>query len=344
MQPGALSRTVLAVLWLVAGVGMVGVAAWLALSRWEVLLTGHPALLAAAIGCAALGLVAVTWALATLFAGGRLDREAEDETVRTRGQMLRRARFRLAFGVPALLVAVVIAGTLVWLRPFPADPVAVAALRSDETVRVVQRFTWYEMVPARRAADGAVVQPTTGFVFSPGARVDPRAYARLLRPLAAAGYLVVVIKPPVNLELPNSTSSAGPMAVYPDVRYWAVGGHSLGGVAAATYADRDPKVTGLVLYASYAPAKLARADLKVVSISGGSDGLATPDDIVNGKPNLPATTRYVAVKGGVHAYFGDYGTQPGDGRPGVGRAQAQKQIVDSTAALLASLKPPPQKR
>jgi len=37
----------------------------------------------------------------------------------------------------------------------------------------------------------------------------------------------------------------------------------------------------------------------------------------------------------VHAYFGDYGEQAGDGIPTVSREQAQTAIVDATLALLA---------
>ena len=49
-------------------------------------------------------------------------------------------------------------------------------------------------------------------------------------------------------------------------------------------------------------------------------GLADPRAL------LPAGTTFVEVDGGVHAYFADYGEQPGDGQPTVGRAQARAVI------------------
>ena len=45
VQPGARSRIVLAVLWLLLGTAMIAVSVWLGWSRWSVLLSGHPLLL-----------------------------------------------------------------------------------------------------------------------------------------------------------------------------------------------------------------------------------------------------------------------------------------------------------
>ena len=61
----------------------------------------------------------------------------------------------------------------------------------------------------------------------------------------------------------------------------------------------------------------------MTSISGDQDGLATPADIADAKPKLPVRTKYVVIKGGIHAFFGDYGDQPGRRHPGVDRQVAQ---------------------
>jgi Alpha/beta hydrolase family len=192
-------------------------------------------------------------------------------------------------------------------------------------------------------ARGDRVESTVGLVFVPGARVDPRAYAHLLRPVAQAGYLVAVTKPPFDLALPNSTQPDSVIRNHPEIRYWAVGGHSLGGVAASAYADDHP-VTGLLLYASCPASDLARNDLITTSVSGSADSLATPGDIAEAKPELPEATRYVVVEGGIHAFFGDYGDQPGDGTPTIAREDAQAQIQKATIQLLASLTPRPKRR
>ena len=130
---------------------------------------------------------------------------------------------------------------------------------------------------------------------------------------------------------------------HPEIRYWAVGGHSLGGVAASSYADDHP-VAGLLLYASYPASELARNDLLTTSVSGSADGLATPAKVAEAKPKLPEATTYVVIEGGVHSFFGDYGDQPGDGTPTIPRAEAQAQIQKATIELLASLTPKPKTR
>lgn len=344
-QPGTISRRVLGVIWLLVGLGMVAVPVWLGWTRWSVILNGHPVTLAVTILCGMAGIVALAWAIASLLLGGRYDREVSPGQPghRTAAQLHRRARWRIGLAVPALIVCLVTVALLAWSRPFPAAPVAVAAMESSTTVRVSDRISWYEMESIRKNRFGREVKPTTGLIFYPGARVDARAYANLLKPLAASGYLVVVLKEPFGIGLIHVDHADGVLQVHPDIARWAVGGHSLGGVAASSFADAHPaQVKGLLLYASYPASKLHRTDLKVVSISGTSDGLATPTKVAASKPDLPArTTRFIAVKGGVHAFFGDYGPQPGDGTPTVARATAQAQIVRSSQALMAWLVPKP---
>jgi hypothetical protein len=46
---------------------------------------------------------------------------------------------------------------------------------------------------------------------------------------------------------------------------------------------------------------------------------------------------FTQVPGAVHAFFGDYGPQAGDGTPTVDRATAQRQIVAATEDLLDGL-------
>ena len=341
-QPGATSRNVLAVLWLLLGAAMVGVPLWLGWTRWSVLLNGHPAMLFAGILCALGGVVALAWSVATLLLGARFDEGARpgEPGHRTPRQVRRRSRWRIVLAVPALLLSCLVTGLLVYARPYPASAVAVAAMSTSASVRVSDRLTWFELQSTRRSAAGREVRPTTGLVFSPGARVDPRAYAQLLKPLATAGYLVVVLKEPFGLAVLQGNQSGAPIKVHPEITRWAVGGHSLGGVTAAAYADAHPGlVRGLVLYGSYPAQQLDRTDLAVLSVSGSNDGLATPADIAEAKPRLPAKTTYVVLAGGIHSYFGDYGDQSGDGQPQVDRKTAQAQIVKSTQALLASLTP-----
>ncbi|SDR87491.1 Alpha/beta hydrolase family protein [Friedmanniella luteola] len=343
-KTGVLSRRVLATVWLVVGAAMVAVPVWLGWTRWQPVLMGHPLMLGLTIGCGLLGFVALAWAFASLVLG---DRSEDDETrPRTERQRARRASRRIALAVPALFVCVLLVGALAWSRPFPASPVAVAAMRSGGDVRVSDRLTWFEMASTARDDDDQVVRPTTGLVFVPGARVDPRAYANVLRPLARAGYLVTVLKEPFGVSFVDAGHPERVMAAHPEIAQWVVAGHSLGGVTAASFADGTPtvgdaRVAGLVLWASYPARRLERPDLRVTSVAGERDGLSTPATIDAAKDDLPPDTTYVVVPGAVHSWFGDYGDQPGDGTPTGDRAAAQAQITKATRAVLAAVTPKP---
>ena len=124
---------------------------------------------------------------------------------------------------------------------------------------------------------------------------------------------------------------------YPaDVKSWAVGGHSLGGVAAAR-AVGDPRIDGVFLWASYPANDLSGATVATTSIYGEHDGLSTPAAVDATRALLPPSTVFVEVPGAVPAFFGDYRPQAGDGVPTVDRATAQRQIVDVTARFVAGL-------
>jgi hypothetical protein len=346
VQPGARSRIVLAIIWLLLGAAMLAVPGWLGWTRWSTILSGHPALLASAILCAALGLVAVLWAVGSLVIGGRLDREGDSwhPARRTPSELRRRARWRIVLAVPALLVCGVLVGALAYSRPYAAEPVALAALVPNERVRIGDRITWYEMSPIIEDRAGDPIPPTTGLVLVPGARVDARAYAHVLRPLVEAGYFVAVLKEPLGFSVLDPDHAETVLAVHPEISYWALAGHSLGGVTAARTADTNEQVNGLVLFGSYPAGRIERTDLKVTAVFGSNDGLVAPSEIEAAKVDLPGSTAYVEVPGAAHSWFGDYGDQPGD-NPGSGdRIAAQATITEATRALLVSLAPPPRKK
>ena len=175
-----------------------------------------------------------------------------------------------------------------------------------------------------------------GLVFLPGALVDPRAYLPLLRPLAERGVTVVVPAPPLGLAFADPGAVSRTVTDRAEIRSWVVGGHSLGGVAAASAVD-VPGVRGLLLWASYPAGDISSAQVAVLSVSGERDGLTTPDDIARTRPLLPSDTRFVQVPGGTHAFFGDYGPQHGDGEPGTDRGSAARRIVDTTVRFVQNL-------
>ncbi len=239
---------------------------------------------------------------------------------------------RVLFGL-LLVLLLVFAGFTTWAyTPLGPLPEAVAALASDAAVQVTTA-PWLTFTPAR-------VQPATGFIFYPGGRVDARSYAPAARAIAAPGYLVVIVPVPLNLAVFNPNAAAAVIAAHTEIARWAIGGHSLGGAMAASFADTHPEaVQGLVLWAAY-PAgsnSLAGRELAVVSSYGDADGLATGDQISASRSLLPADSQFVPIEGGNHAQMGWYGLQGGDVGARISRAAQQEQVVEATVALLARL-------
>lgn len=292
---------------------LIAVPAWM-LAANPAVLGGHPLLPGLLIAAAVVGL---SWAV---LLWRRRDTPRPRRLPRAIGAWAGRA------AVLALVAA------LAWLNPFAYQPGAAAEAGPKSDLIVTETTTSITMTP-----DGGRA-PTKGLVFYPGARVDARAYQDILAPAVGAGIRVVILKEPLGLSLLEANQARSAIEDNPDITTWAVGGHSLGGVAASSFTQDNADVKGLVLYASYPLDSLReRSGLKVLSVSGTKDGLSTPAKIDASTGLLPADTEFTAVQGGVHAYFGDYGAQPGDGEPGISREDAQEQIAAATVTFLGRL-------
>ena len=229
-----------------------------------------------------------------------------------------------------LLPSVAVMGFVLWASSTmgPA-PEAFAALRSDEHVTVsVEEFVVFQ--PAKKRI-------TTAFVFYPGGRVDYRSYAAPLHKIAAQGYLVILLPVRLNLAFFDVSAADRAIAAFPEIRHWVVGGHSLGGVAAATYATGRENLDGVVFWASYpADDSLKNTDMKVLSIYGTLD-MGGTNTFEASRANLPADAEFVVIDGGNHAQFGDYGVQPGDNPSSITRLEQQKQVVNATVRFLKEI-------
>ena len=217
-----------------------------------------------------------------------------------------------------------------WLRPYAASTDAVAALRSTTSVSATQNDEIIAFLPHTPAR--------VGLIFYPGAKIDPVAYAISMHTLAEHDYVTFIVKMPLDIALPGENRADDMIAAHPDITVWAVGGHSLGGVAACTYAAAHPKIKGLLLFASYPSDDIPQhTNLQIHSLSVSCDGLATLAKIAAAKHLLPPATTFTVIQGGIHGYFGDYGTQDGDGQPTISRVAALNQIIASSLVFLQHL-------
>ena len=230
----------------------------------------------------------------------------------------------------ALLAGVLAAvGFVVWAEhPMEAEPGPLAAVRADAALTY------------RDAGEAVVLTPDspdgTGLVFLAGARVDAAAYAATFQGLADAGTTVVIVRPVLNFAIVENRPLAGFEALAPrSVDRWFIGGHSLGGVRACQYAA-DGDVAGLVLLGSYCAVDLSGDDLPVLSLGGARDGLSTPQKIADARHLLPTDARLIQIPGAVHAQFGAYGDQPGDGTPTATDAAVRAEITRDLTAFVTA--------
>jgi hypothetical protein len=183
----------------------------------------------------------------------------------------KRLLFWLVGSVICILFCVVLPFAF-WLRPFSASEAAQMALQSGAGVTVNDAGDQITFLPT--------TTPTTGLIFYPGARVPPEAYSVYMRAFAVHGYLAVIVKMPLDMALLGGDRASEVISAHPSISRWVIGGHSLGGVMAISYAVKTPQIKGVLLYGAYPDSDVSHTtSLAITSIYGTHDGLATPAKI-----------------------------------------------------------------
>lgn len=226
-----------------------------------------------------------------------------------------------------LPVALIIGGSAVYLSDYyHSDYEAIEAF-------MPQHSGWEE------EPDNTIVfepeNPSAGFIFYPGGKVEHRSYIPLMQELQDRGVLCIIVKMPFNLAVFDINAADGIIAEYPEVKNWYIGGHSLGGSMAASYlgAHKD-EFNGLVLLGSYSTENLSDTDLRVLSVFGSEDKVMNRESYDEYKANLPDDFTEIEIPGGCHAYFGMYGTQEGDGTPAITNEEQIRLTADYIYELI----------
>lgn len=231
-----------------------------------------------------------------------------------------------------VLVAAILWGIQWATYARPPLPEAIEALKSDDQVQIIDE-PWLTFTPKRNT-------PTTGFIFYPGGRVDPRGYASLMREIASNSYLVIVPEMPINMAVFNSNIASEIIDYYPAINHWVIGGHSVGGAMAVQYTAKHADVIdGLAIWASYPPnsADLSSLDIPVVSIYGSREVRVNDASVGERKHLLPEDTRYIRIEGGDHHQFGSYKINPADHLATISRESQHEQIIAATLPILEAV-------
>ena len=213
---------------------------------------------------------------------------------------------------------------------------------SQQTYKASEEVTSYVDLDEIRTEENWLIfepkeKPKSGIILYPGAKVETEAYSYYAQGLADKDYLVIVPKVNLNFALLDINQAELIMDEFSDITNWYVGGHSLGGVAAASYAyEHLEDVRGLILLGSYPSdaSNFSETDLPILSLYAEFDGLTTTDKITDTKYLLSSDTTLHEIKGGNHAQFGMYGTQGGDGKATISAKEQQNEMIEETLKWL----------
>jgi len=168
-----------------------------------------------------------------------------------------------------------------------------------------------------------------GVAFYPGGKVEDVCYAPLLAMLANRGYLCRLYHMPSDLAIFDTHAAHHFPDKHPECGQWWIGGHSLGGAAAAMCLNKHKDdFDGLFLLAAYSNKDISDYEGRVVSIYGSADGVLNRENYEAYKANLPEGWTEYVIDGGCHSYFGYYGMQEGDGEPSISRADQICRTVE----------------
>ena len=215
-----------------------------------------------------------------------------------------------------LTVILILAASLGYLQVYyHADDSVQASLvsRGSVTVQKIDQGYFFDG-PGEESA----------VIFYPGAKIEEVAYAPMMFLLAESGADVFLVEMPFHFSLLGMNTAGEIIHAYSYDR-WYLAGHSMGGIAANSYAAAHPEqVSGMIYLASY-PSKPLDPQVRLLSIYGSEDGCLDRTAYEKAKNLWPKGAEEVILEGCNHAGYANYGVQKGDGEATISAEEQQKK-------------------
>ncbi len=193
---------------------------------------------------------------------------------------------------------------------YKADQIAMNVMQENSNIEVQDDLTI--LSPASPS--------DTALIFYPGAKVEHTAYLPILNKLSQSGITCILVKMPFHMVIFDANAADVVFNEFPNIHNWYIGGHSMGGAMASSYASDNPeKLKGLILlgayvYGDYPPEKS-------LTVYGTFNA--------NLEKNIDYKENIVVIEGGNHAQFGNYGKQKGDPDATISAEQQQDLAVEA---------------
>ncbi|MTI88791.1 MAG: alpha/beta hydrolase [Balneolaceae bacterium] len=178
-------------------------------------------------------------------------------------------------------------------------------------------------------------------LFYPGGLTDPMAYTPLARDIAEEGYTIHIVKMPWRMAQRGYTKINELFDLDTPSSHFILAGHSQGAKMAAQYVYENPGIMqGLILMGSSHPRdiNLSHMTIPTLKLYAEHDGLASPGEVLQNKPKLPANTELVLIEGGNHAQFGHLGNLFMDDKATISREEQQQAVLQHITQFLAERK------
>ena len=236
---------------------------------------------------------------------------------------MKRKKLKITGLVVLIVILVIFGGSLIYISDYYHSTEDLAYYQLNSVVNVQEEDSLIIVGDADNAS--------TGIVFYPGGKVEYTAYIPLMEEIAKKGYVCFIVKMPGNLAVFGLNKADIVIEKYSEIQNWYIGGHSLGGAMASSYAEKNPdQLSGIFFLGAYPSSDLSGTDLKMISIVGSEDKVLNREKYQENKINAPIDAEYIEIVGGNHANFGNYGDQDGDGNATI---TWEEQIKETAEAI-----------